>query len=247
MNIFQGYGRKYVTSEGDGDLVKNFIGSVNTGSQSITSLTRTETAPASRHGWNLVGNPFPSSIDWDASGWTKTDLNNAIYFRVDGIPLAYVDGIGTGATPATSIIQPMQSFWVRVDTLQTTASLAANDNTRLHSSTPSTPTHVNTIHLVVDNGSLQDDTYLRFKPSGSTDGFDKLYDAYKFFAADGPQIYTRIPGEDDMAINSMAALSGEKIVPLGFKTTSTSGTYTITTDLFSSFGSNTVFLRDKVS
>ena len=32
-------------------------------------------------GFNLVGNPYPSAIDWDAaSGWTKTNIDNAVYY-----------------------------------------------------------------------------------------------------------------------------------------------------------------------
>ncbi len=48
-------------------------------------------------GWNLVGNPYPSPIDWDAaSGWTKTNVDNATYRHVNNATWAsYVGGVGT--------------------------------------------------------------------------------------------------------------------------------------------------------
>ncbi|MEI6854136.1 MAG: hypothetical protein WCL06_14915, partial [Bacteroidota bacterium] len=211
MVVMKGYGRNYLTSEGDGNVTKNFIGVVNTGAQSI-SLTRTESAPGSKHGWNLAGNPYPDAINWNASsGWTKTNLNNAIYYRFDGNIRAYVDGVGTGSTPASGIIPAMTSFWVRVDSLQSSATLACNNSVRVHNTTPAAVTPVNTLHLTVVNNSspLSDDTYIRFK-NYATDGFDGQYDAYKMYASDAtiPQIYTRIPTADDISINTMGALSG---------------------------------------
>ncbi|MEI6853923.1 MAG: hypothetical protein WCL06_13845, partial [Bacteroidota bacterium] len=209
--VLNGYARNYYTADGDANTTKNLVGSVNTGAQSI-SLTRTESAPGSKHGWNLVGNPYPDAIDWNASsGWTKANLNNAIYYRFDGNIKAYVDGVGTGSTATSGIIPPMTSFWVRVDSLQSSATLACNNSVRVHNTTAAAVTPVNTLHLTVVNNSspLSDDTYLRFKNYAS-DGFDGQYDAYKMYASDAtiPQIYTRIPTADDISINTMGALSG---------------------------------------
>jgi hypothetical protein len=214
MNILQGYARNYKLSEGDGNVIKDMVGAVNTGAQSIT-LSRTETAPGGKHGWNLVGNPYPNAVDWNATGWTKTNVSDAIYFRHDGTIRTYVDGLGTGSTPASGIIPAMTSFWVRVDSTFATGTLACNNSVRVHSTTPPTVTPVNTLHLVVSSGTLSDDTYLRFKGVAS-DGFDAPYDAYKMYASDAsiPQIYTRIPGADDMCINTMGNFSGYKVVPL---------------------------------
>jgi hypothetical protein len=240
-----------MTSEGDGNVVKEMVGSVNTGSQSI-SLTRTESAPGGRHGWNLVGNPYPDAIDWEAvSGWTKTNLCNAIYFRNDGTTTAYVDGVSTGVVQASRIIPPMKAFWVRVDSLQTSGSIACNNNVRVHDLTPPSVSHKNTLHFSVvnDANSLTDDSYVRFKDY-ATDGFDGQYDAYKFYSTDAarPQIFTRIAGADDIAINTMDTLNSSRTIPLGFKTT-VAGTFTITADLVSTLTAygNSVYLKDNTT
>lgn len=249
MTVLKGFARKYVLADADGDDVKKFTGMLNTGIQTI-ALTRTESAPGVEHGWNLVGNPYPSTIDWDAlDGWTKTNLDNAIYFRSNGTYSSYVDGLGIGA--ATKYIPPMQAFWVRVATGKNAGTLACNNSVRVHNARNTYKSSlVNTLHLYVvnnDNG-LTDDMYVRFKQE-ATDGFDSQYDAYKMFAADAnyPQIYTN-NGTDNISINSLSELVGERIVPLGFKT-SVSGQFAFTADLVTSFtdNGNTVFLEDTLT
>ena len=64
-------------------------------------------------GWNLMGNPTLSTLNWDAtSGWTKTNMDNSIYiwdpainqFRVwNGL----IGSLGNG------LISPYQAFWVK--------------------------------------------------------------------------------------------------------------------------------------
>ena len=70
-------------------------------------------------GFNLVGNPYPSPIDWNASGWTKANIDNAIYFfnagntdQYAGVYSSYVNGISTGN--GNNILASMQGFFVHV-------------------------------------------------------------------------------------------------------------------------------------
>ncbi|NTW32558.1 MAG: T9SS type A sorting domain-containing protein [Bacteroidetes bacterium] len=250
MSVLKGYARKYIDGQGDGDVAKTITGgTLNTGSLSI-GLTRTGTAPGGQHGWNLVGNPYPSAIDWDAtSGWTKTHLDGAYYVRSNGNYGAYTtDGIGT--VSATRYIPPMQAFWVRVSSGETTGTLECTNDVRVHNSHNiyKTKSLNNILHLTVSNNanSLTDDTYIRFKEE-ATEGFDVQYDAYKMFAAEVtyPQIYTN-NGNDDISINSLNELTGERTIPLGFKTT-ISGQFTIIADMVESFtgNGNTVYIEDR--
>jgi hypothetical protein len=246
MGVMRGYTRKYVLAEGDGNVAKTFTGSLNTGVISIP-LTRTETAPGGQHGWNLVGNPYPSTMDWDASsGWTKLNIDNAIYFRTNGNYGSYINGVGTNG--GTQYIPPMQAFWVRVSTGQTTGNLACNNNVRIHNSHNIYKNTLDNTLLITfsnDTNGLTDQTYVRFDP-GATDSFDSQNDAYKMFAADVnyPQVYTN-NGTDDMSINTLSELTGVRDVPLGFKS-SVNGQFTITADMVSSFtdNGNTVYLED---
>lgn len=94
-------------------------GNVNNGalSASLDNNNRTYT-----QGFHLVGNPYPSPINWEASsGWTRTNIDNAIYFfnasgdEYSGSYSTYVNGIQTGS--ADPIIPAMQGFFVHVSDL----------------------------------------------------------------------------------------------------------------------------------
>lgn len=244
MTALKGYSRKYVVADLDGDVAKIFTGTLNTGNQSI-GVTLTTGAPGAQHGWNLVGNPYPSTIDWDLITAANTDVEGSYYVRSNGNYGSYSSGLGTVTT--TKNIPPMQAFWVRSTVVSGTFSLTNAMRTHSVQNTYKTNSFDNTLHLTVanDDNNLVDDTYIRFK-SDATDGFDIQYDTYKMFAADSvyPQVYTN-NSVDDIAINNLSDLVGERSVPLGFKT-SVSGTYTLTADMVSTFtgNGNTVYLED---
>ena len=249
LALMKGYGRKYVAAEGDGDQAKSFTGIPNTGMQDI-SLSRTETAPGTAHGWNLVGNPYPSNVDWDAStGWLKVNVLNAIYFRTNGNYASYVAGVGTNG--GKRYIPSMQAFWVRVVPGQTTGLLGCDNPARLHNESniyKSYPSLDNNLRIIVNNlqNGYTDETYVRFGAYASY-AFDAEYDAFKMFAADSvyPQVYTHLQGIEDISINSLGDLSGEYVLPLGFKTLK-SGTFEFTAELVESFSAagNSVYLED---
>jgi hypothetical protein len=248
MVAMKGYARKYLLTEGDGDLAKEFSGSLNTGEQSI-SLTGTSFS-GNFNGWNLVGNPYPSTMDWNAtSGWTKTNLDNAIYFRTNGNFGSYIAGVGTNG--GTQYIPPMQSFWVRVTAGETSGALSCNNDVRVHNSQNIYKSQQNhTLHLTATNqtNGLTDDTYIRFDADAS-DGFDSQFDAFKMFAAENtyPQIYTQIAA-DNISINSFSELTGQRTIPMGFKS-SLSGQFTFTADMVSGFIADgfSVYLEDLLS
>ena len=91
-------------------------GSVNNGSLSASLDNNNGTYT---QGFNLVGNPYPSPINWDAaSGWTRTNIDNGIYFfnasgdEYSGSYSSYVNGVQLGS--ADPIIPAMQGFFVHV-------------------------------------------------------------------------------------------------------------------------------------
>ncbi len=70
------------------------------------------------NGWNLVGNPYACSIDWDilgSSGWTRQDISEVIAIRDNGSGgvFHYWDGDITYSDIPNGQIASGQSFWVR--------------------------------------------------------------------------------------------------------------------------------------
>ncbi|WP_205720269.1 FG-GAP-like repeat-containing protein [Fodinibius halophilus] len=72
-----------------------------------------------RDGWNLIGNPFGSTIDWDAStGWSKSNIDQSFYVWSDsanGGAGAYLSWNGSTGTLPNGLIAPMQGFWVKAN------------------------------------------------------------------------------------------------------------------------------------
>lgn len=71
-------------------------------------------------GWNLVGNPFAATIDWDDSpNWTKTNVESTIYIwdpAANGGDGEYLTWNGiTGTLPNGGLIAPFQGFWVKAN------------------------------------------------------------------------------------------------------------------------------------
>lgn len=117
---------------------KNFEGSLNAGNQSI-AITKTEGTSFS--GANLIGNPYPSSIDWKSvNGWTRgmlidddpgegTAYSMYIWNHTAGNYGAYISNASSGTLGVTQYIPPMQGFFVKATT---SGILQMTDQVRSH-------------------------------------------------------------------------------------------------------------------
>lgn len=90
------------------------ITSVGTINQGSTTLPTTYNGVGTDNGWNLVGNPYPSSIDWNATtGWTKTNVSGSIYiYNPTSNSYGSFDGT-TSTNGVTRYISSGQGFFVR--------------------------------------------------------------------------------------------------------------------------------------
>jgi hypothetical protein len=147
-------------------------------------------------GFNLAGNPYPSPVDWNAvGGWTKTNVDNAIYFfsngtlnQYTGTYSSYVNGVSSDGI-AGNIIAAMQGFFVHVSTgsFPVAGVLTVNNTARnLNLSTvffgytaPQAPSPFIRLGAgFYDEGPDGDPAAFYFK--AGTDGtFDKRWDALK--------------------------------------------------------------------
>ncbi|MCF8348566.1 MAG: T9SS type A sorting domain-containing protein [Bacteroidales bacterium] len=115
-------GKGYLVAYTDPNAnAKSFSGTFNQGNQSIV-LTKTDGVSSS--GANLVGNPYPSSIDWKAaSGWTRdmlvdddpgegTGYTMYIWNEASNNYGAFISNGSSGSLGVTQYIPPMQGFFV---------------------------------------------------------------------------------------------------------------------------------------
>ncbi len=221
-----GTGFAYYDASGGG----LYAGAYNTGTIANSSLTRNNL------GWNMVGNPYPSAIDWDAaSGWTKTNVADATYVEDAGAWATWIAGVGTGN--GSNLIAPGQGFFVECTNVAG-GTLEFTDAVRTHARTPFLKSEVaDLLKVKVEGNGYADDLAIRFLDD-ATEGFDFNYDAHKMFAynVEMPQIYSMANGY--MAINALPATT---MVPVGFRT-AIPGEFTISAIETSEF--NDVVLED---
>ncbi|MEI9921065.1 MAG: T9SS type A sorting domain-containing protein [Bacteroidota bacterium] len=199
-----------------GDLLSNtswdLRGTINTGNIIPVSLpvTYTSSSVSADDGWNLIGNPFPSTIDWNSSnGWTKTNLGGAIYTTDNGsASLQYATWNGaTGTNGGSRYIATGQAFWIKANGLGVPA-LQTDEKSKA----PGTQatffregTTVDLLRITMRQGAVRDEAVIHFRPD-ATPGFDSNADAWKL-----KNVFINISSlsEDGerLAINSWSALT----------------------------------------
>jgi hypothetical protein len=205
-----------------GDLpTASFTGNLNAVNVGIGTTSVYAGADPDDKGWNLVGNPFASSINWDEI--TKpTGIDDAIYIHVNGSTWATYIG-GAGVNGGSEFIAPCQGFFVRATanvTLTIPASSRVHNNTAFFKNSDESVSDL--VRLEISGNGYTDESVVRLKPEATAE-FDGNWDAYKLFGsvAEAPQIYTF--GPTPLAINAFRELT---TVPVGVRA-GTSGTFTI--------------------
>jgi hypothetical protein len=227
-----------------------FSGNLNNGAM---ELPVTRQSVEVNQGWNLVGNPYPSSIDWDAVGWNKSAIDNTIYFWEgigdgDGGNYHYYVGTdgadpGIGVNNGKSVIQPMQGFFVHA---HQNGVLAMDNNVREHKHFPfykKTSSSAQIIRLSVLTEGTQDETVIRFK-QGAGLQYDGHMDALKLFSNGVPQLYSITEDGTPMALNSLPEAAVASPLNLGVSIHA-EGPYRLQLKQFSGFDYGTdLFLED---
>ena len=169
----------------------------------------------------LVANPYPSTLDWTSTGFTKTNVANAIYLwsASTNQSSSWVAGIGTGPN-GTQYIPAMQSFLVRVTGSGGTSSVSINNTARISNQNPSfariASDAIVRIKILTEDHVLWDDAVVRFNESATTD-FDFDLDAYKVLNYGlAPSIYTTI-NKTQYSINSVASPTDLPNIPISIK------------------------------
>jgi hypothetical protein len=197
-------------------------------------VTFTPGSDIDQDGWEMIGNPYPSSIDWSSASWTKTNINGAIYVW-NSSNQQYTSWIGgTGINGGTNIIASSQSFWIQTNAaspaLSCTENIKVSSNTAFLKSNNSAFLLSSSIRLTITGNNFKDETLLQFG-TGATNIYDADLDARKMFSSNTnvPGIATQDFSLQDLSINRMTPIADSVHIPI--KTlVGVSGTYTIKID-----------------
>lgn len=206
-------GRGYFIYMNAGNLNLDVTGPIYKNAQSLP-VTFTNTGNAAADGWCLVGNPYPSSIDWDASGWTKTNMANAVYVYDASIGqfASYINGVGTNG--GSGIIPSTQSFFVQANGASPALTAAESVKTSTNGTFKNLRSN-NMIKLAINNAGRKDETVITFDDIAST-GFEFDTDAQKLKSPleNAPYLCSVSTDGFDLAINGFPSDKEEFIIPL---------------------------------
>ena len=187
-------------------------------------------------GWNLVCNPYPSSIDMNAeSGWYNTNIEPTIYVY-DGQNSRYMTYNSydqTFTNGGMRYVPPMQGVFIHCIaagqwSMDNRVRIAYNQ--KFFKSGDLKTVDSDQLNLIVSGNNYSDETVIGFNAE-ATKGFDGNYDAYKLLSPEKivPQINTKTLDDKPVrtAVNCLPTpLMQESSVPLEF-TVGVAGAYTI--------------------
>mgnify|MGYP006288155253 CR=1 FL=1 len=251
MNQYEGYSA-WADNDLTGATTVSFEGSLKAGNGAFSNLSYSAASP--QPGWNLVGNPYPSPVEWNTN-WTLND--------VGGWAIVYENGTFKGWNPwmpsgeqsyngkTDGLISPTQGFWIR--TTGESPYVFIPQSARSHGPSPflkeSEISQAQSLHLVASANGFEDETVILFM-EGADPGFDALYDLEKHMnVLESPNLYSIPATGKAHAVNVLPddwiETTEPAIIPVGFDI-GINTECTITATGIESFDpSITIYLEDK--
>lgn len=210
-------------------------GTPNRGNINIASLLT-----FANDGWNLVGNPYASHINWNALHATLTNVNSTIMF--------YDETIGDFESVSSGDIAPHQGFWVEVTGTPTFTFTEAIKSTSNSSSFRSTPDAYFTLRMKHEGDiPFTSNTKFRFNENSSftRDNNDLSFKGLPH--PNAPNLYTFSEEGKKLRINAFNPHNELVTINLGYKV-GVEGFYTINPihiDFAEAEGYTCILLEDK--
>lgn len=199
----------------------SFSGHLNKETISCPLSHANPSTEVNRVGWNLLGNPFTSAIDWDLIPPGAFDAQVAVYDESYGGYKYWNHVIGN---LEEGIIPAQNGFFVRASnpgggTLSIPLSAQVFTNHAFYKSSVS-----NVLEIKAQANGYSDAAFIHLNESATSE-FDNQFDAFKFWGlANAPQVYTMASGYK-LSINELPYNPDSPVV-LAFECGS-SGTYTL--------------------
>lgn len=240
--LLPGRGYCALIRQGAIPIVWDVTGTLNQGDIVMPVAMTSNMEPS--NGWNLVGNPYACTIDWDINGpngWTKQNISPIFCIRDNGIgsggSVLYWDGDVNYFDIPEGHIAPGQSFWVKAT--GPNPQLIVREGVKVVADAEfyrTSESHIPSFALLLKKDGYVDKAYYKVRP-GASSNFD-LWDAIKM-DNDNFDISTLSDDGLSLAINSRDGLPcGEHFVKVKVKDLKR-GTYQIGIDTRFEFASYT--------
>ncbi len=188
-------------------------------------LSFTNTEELSIDGWNLIGNPFGTTIDWDSeNGWTRSNIDATIYiWNAEAGEFQTWNGSG-GTLESEGLIAPWQGFLIKTNAPSPSLTISEEAQRPGGSLMRSEPAPRLTFTL--ENGDLRSSALVMLSGEAET-GKDPL-DAYKLMSLNSNylSLFTTLDDGTALEINALPGNLEEPIeIPVYFNGSSLNGTF----------------------
>lgn len=195
------------------DFTYTFGGELNTSDVNV-DLSYTS-GNDNLYGFNLVGNPFPSGLDWDyiINNSYPANTSKSLYFTRNSVVCSYINGVGV-PSDVNGIIPPMQGFFNKTYSAGNTLVLAAA--ARTHNNIHATYKKLEIlplVRLVLSDSTHSDETVIRFDNRASSN-LDNDYDAMKMFIDPQTTCIYSVWNNKNYAINGLPFPDSSYSVPI---------------------------------
>lgn len=202
-------------------------------------------------GYNLLGNPFASCLDWDyiIKQFRPFYVNDAIYYTNNGSIASYV--AGTGSDGGSGTIPPLQGFFVKA-TANSTVTLPYEARThnldqqrykkKSTGESSSSSDTISFVRLQLKNAPDSADLVVRFN-SKATPEADKKFDAYEFSKTAGAVNIWSTSGNVAYSINGLPFPESAVSVPVGMNI-KTAGKYKFCSNELKNLDQYSIILKD---
>ncbi|MDP2722951.1 MAG: lamin tail domain-containing protein [Bacteroidales bacterium] len=193
--------------EAGNNVTVNYNGALQTTDVTLTTGTSPPLSfsGADPLGYNLIGNPFASPLDWDLGTWALSNMTDGIWVWNGS---TYLDWVGGTGSLTDGIIPMGQGFFVQ--TTSAAASITIPLDARVHNSQAyykgptSVPDHM---WIKAIKGEKNDQLTVVFAED-ATEGYDNGRDSRKMLAFNGhaPQIYA-LEQDEKFGIDGLPTLT----------------------------------------
>ncbi|MBN2172593.1 MAG: T9SS type A sorting domain-containing protein [Bacteroidales bacterium] len=199
-----------------------FDGRLSNGNALYDSLTFTP--GGEQEGYNLIGNPYPSPVEWNTD-WYLQDIGGWAVVYENGTFLGWNPWMPEGQQSyngkTNGMIAPTQGFWIKA--FGPDPVIMAPQSARKHHSEPfyKEPMEaIQYIELECKANGYSDETKIIFM-AGGTEGFDGMYELEKHWNIDeAPNIYT-MENDRSLAIDVLPEdwieTASLPVIPLGLR------------------------------
>ncbi len=227
--------RIYMGNGGAMTATLSVKGVPNTGLQVANITNGGSGASDDQNGWNLIGNPYPCTIDWNSLGTSNTESAYWIWNATAGNYGVYQTGGATGTNGVDKYIAHSQAFWVHAT--GSTGSVFFQESNKVRIDKAFVKSYIDEdfvrVKLTGNVNPYSDEAIISFS-NEATENFDNEMDRNKMFTELTDEAPTLAVLSQDGFDLSIACVNEYKTIDIPLKAyagATAHGTYTIEFDI----------------